>query len=91
MGMLYNLITESENERYARLEQEAHQRYYEKMENERIRKFEEDRYDLIASGNYDNTDAYETSCNNETDYGPSNPWDAPGMSISDFCDFPVVY
>lgn len=24
------------------------------------------------------------SCRYEKEYGPSNPWDAPGMSISDF-------
>ena len=28
-------------------------------------------------------DRYIPSCTNG-DYGPSNPWDAPGMSISDF-------
>lgn len=25
-----------------------------------------------------------TPCATNRDYGPSNPWDAPGMSISDF-------
>lgn len=35
---------------------------------------------------------YTPDCDDYEDcesYGPSNPWDAPGMSISDFCDFPV--
>ena len=35
---------------------------------------------------YDDYDDYEPefrSCTNG-DYGPSNPWDAPGMSIRDF-------
>lgn len=27
---------------------------------------------------------YMTSDRDERDYGPSNPWDAPGMKVSDF-------
>lgn len=29
-------------------------------------------------------DAYYTPCATNRDYGPSNPWDAPGMSVRDF-------
>ena len=32
--------------------------------------------------NYD--DRYYTPSSTNGDYGPSNPWDAPGMSIHDF-------
>lgn len=31
----------------------------------------------------DENEYYTPSCTNH-DYGPSNPWDAPGMSIHDF-------
>lgn len=49
-----------------------------KMDDEELQKMidEEDGY----YGIYD--DRREYSCTG--DYGPSNPWDAPGMSISDF-------
>lgn len=32
----------------------------------------------------DSEDEYYTSSCTEHDYGPGNPWDAPGMSIHDF-------
>lgn len=32
----------------------------------------------------DDEDEYYTPSSTEGDYGPSNPWDAPGMSIHDF-------
>lgn len=43
------------------------------------------REDLIP---YEDDGHYHSSASNG-DYGPSNPWDAPGMSVSDF--LPGVY
>ena len=47
--------------------------------------------EIIELGDYDDypEDEYEeeeeyTPSSTRGDYGPSNPWDAPGMSISDF-------
>lgn len=37
----------------------------------------------------DDCDDFYGNTEEDNDYGPSNPWDAPGMSISDFCNFPV--
>lgn len=46
-----------------------------------------EKYDYDEEPDYymdDGEDEYYTpSCTNR-DYGPSNPWDAPGMSIHDF-------
>lgn len=35
-------------------------------------------------GDWDDEDDYYTPSATRRDYGPSNPWDAPGMSVSDF-------
>ena len=43
--------------------------------------FDED--DVIAEYNEDEEEEYVPSAENG-DYSPSNPWDAPGMSIHDF-------
>lgn len=34
--------------------------------------------------NEDNTNEKHIRSSTNGDYGPSNPWDAPGMSVSDF-------
>ena len=33
---------------------------------------------------FDDKDAFYISSSTAKDYSPSNPWDAPGMSIKDF-------
>ncbi len=35
-------------------------------------------------GAYDDEDGHYTPSATRGDYGPSNPWDAPGMSVHDF-------
>lgn len=40
--------------------------------------------ELIEQESFDEDDDYYTPSSTAGDYGPSNPWDAPGMSISDF-------
>ena len=42
-------------------------------------------YDLITSEIVeDDLDELDEDSYEEKEYGPSNPWDAPGMSVSDF-------
>jgi len=46
---------------------------------------ESEMYDLMTAGEeaVDDFDEWEDDWD-EKDYGPSNPWDAPGMKVSDF-------
>lgn len=44
---------------------------------------EDDAEDFDAEEIEDGDD-FELEIQDEPDYGPSNPWDAPGMSVSDF-------
>ena len=45
-----------------------------------------DELDCELMGSYDmlNDPYYGWGGSDEEDYGPSNPWDAPGMRVSDF-------
>lgn len=44
---------------------------------------EEDEKNMPCYGNWEPEDPYTPSAS-AGDYSPSNPWDAPGMSVSDF-------
>lgn len=44
--------------------------------------YEDRNYQRLYAEEYDEEDYVPSSTNG--DYSPSNPWDAPGMSISDF-------
>jgi hypothetical protein len=39
---------------------------------------------LAAENEEDDDDGHYTPSSTNRDYSPSNPWDAPGMSIHDF-------
>lgn len=40
--------------------------------------------DYVDEGYLEDLEEESTPCCTNRDYGPSNPWDAPGMSIRDF-------
>lgn len=43
-------------------------------------------YEMFGVGHYipEDEEEYDTPSATRGDYSPSNPWDAPGMSINDF-------
>ena len=52
-----------------------------------VRTQEEEYYDACMASNYGDESLmrqYNRKYEIEEEYGPSNPWDAPGMSVSDF-------
>lgn len=45
---------------------------------------DEDDFDFEEEPPYDDEDKHYIRSSTNGDYSPSNPWDAPGMSINDF-------
>lgn len=64
---------------------EAEKHYTDQQLDEWIEmlKHQEDEPEFDEEPEYHNEEIQHSSCT-ERDYSPSNPWDAPGMSVKDF-------